>query len=83
MGWKKILIGAGIGILLWVLLYLLTPFICPAFYTIGPAHPTDQPFCSFLSELAWAWGFILIILGAIIGWIVGRVRNKNSVNPKP
>lgn len=69
--------GALIGTFLWVLLYFSLSFICSNFYRIGPAYPTNQPVCYFLVvQSEWIYGFVLVIIGSITGWITERIKSK-------
>ena len=67
--------GLIVGIILWVLLYLSLSFVCPDFFYVGPLYPTDQPICHFLIvNGGWMYGFILVITGTLIGWMIDRKR---------
>ncbi len=68
--------------------YLSPTLLCPDFYRIGPANPTNQPFCSFLLGLGshhpfpWVvfdWFpifFLFAIVGIILGWFYGKIKNR-------
>ena len=54
--------GAIIGILLALLgSRILSWFICPDFFRIGPNYPTDQLFCSFLISNHYSLSITLLI----------------------
>jgi len=83
-------IGLIIGIILLIIGYILPLLICPDFFRVGPVYPTNQPICfSLISNplrthapfptilLPWIiFILILALLGSLIGFIVGKIKQK-------
>ena len=81
MGWKDWpywVRGGIIGLILDILVWLLVPSACSDFYRIGPAYPTNQPFCYWLVVNGkWVEASIIIfILGVLLGWIYSKTKIK-------
>ena len=78
--WLK---GGIWGIVIGIILLLIFIVINPLKSTDDSTRFIEIEGIGGLGLLFIFYYIILIVVGAIIGWIVGRVRNKNSVNPKP
>lgn len=71
--------GTLTGIFLWILLFFSLQFTCSNFYSVGPAYPDNQPICYFLVvSSGWIYGFIFLIIGAIIGLIIDKKKLINK-----
>ena len=80
------LIGGLIGGILSVLLFLASDFIFPV---CSSGCPNISNRLAAILPIAWALREILLayfiggfIIGALIGWILGKVKNRNRIVPQ-
>lgn len=75
MGWKDWIKGLVIGVVIDVILFLIQNNVCSDFYRIGPAYPTNQPICYFLTvNGGWIYVGIIVLILSIL--LYGRKSNK-------
>jgi hypothetical protein len=72
--WIKWTLLGFVIIILLILGFALPSLICPDFFRMGPAYPTDQPFCSWLIRNPLHTWIPWLIVTAIIGLIIGKIK---------